>query len=145
MTTCEYLSQAHRLDQQIDAKIAQVASLNDLATKCTATLSGMPHSPNRGTSSMADTICKIVDLQEDINRDIDRLVDLKREIVEVIKAVEDIEFRVLLEKRYLCFHTWEQIAVDMGYTGKWVRQLHERALDAAETIIKNLKISETVP
>ena len=32
MTAKEYLNQAHRLDQRIDAKIAQVASLNELAT-----------------------------------------------------------------------------------------------------------------
>ena len=100
MTAKEYLSQAHRLDQRIDAKIAQVASLNDLATKCTATLTGMPRNPNNGGSTMADAVCKIIDLQEEINRDIDRLVDLKREIVEVIKAVEDTEYQILLEKRY---------------------------------------------
>lgn len=87
MTAKEYLSQAHHLDQRIDAKIAQVASLNELATKCTATLTGMPRNPNRGGSTMADAVCKIIDLQEEINRDIDRLVDLKREIVEVIKSV----------------------------------------------------------
>ena len=94
---------------------------------------------------MADTIVKIIDLQHDINQDIDRLVDLKREIADVITAVEDIELRVLLEKRYLCFHTWEQIAVDMGYSGKWVRQLHDRALEATEIIIKNIKNLETLP
>ena len=33
MTAKEYLSQAYRLDQRIDSKIEQVASLNDLATK----------------------------------------------------------------------------------------------------------------
>ncbi len=42
MTAKEYLSQTYRLDQRIDAKIAQVALLNELATKCTATLTGMP-------------------------------------------------------------------------------------------------------
>ena len=47
MTAKEYLSQAYRLDQRIDSKIEQVASLNDLATKCTTTISGMPHNPSR--------------------------------------------------------------------------------------------------
>ena len=81
MTAKEYLQQARFLDQRIDSKIAQVASLNDLATKCSATLTGMPRNPNRGGSTMADAVCKIVDLQAEINRDIDRLVDLKREIM----------------------------------------------------------------
>ena len=140
MTAKEYLSQAHRLDQRIDAKIAQVASLNDLATKCSATLTGMPRSPNHGTSTMADAVCKIIDLQDEINRDIDRLVDLKREIVSVIKSVEDTEYQILLEKRYLCFHTWEQIAVDMHYSGKWVQKLHDRALDVVATIMKEKSV-----
>ena len=129
MTALEYLSQAHRLDQRIDAKIAQVATLNELATKCTSTLTGMPRNPNRGTSTMADAVAKIVDLQAEINRDIDRLVDLKREMVAVIKAVENIEYQTLLEKRYLCYQTWEQIAVDMGYSVRQLYRLHDEALE----------------
>lgn len=64
MTAKEYLSQAHHLDQRIDAKIAQVASLNELATKCTATLTGMPRNPNRGGSTMADAVCKSLTCRE---------------------------------------------------------------------------------
>ena len=143
MTAKEYLSQAHRLDQRIDAKIAQVASLNELATKCTATLTGMPRNPNHGGSTMADAVCKIIDLQEEINRDIDRLVDLKREIVDVIKSVDNTEYQILLEKRYLCFHTWEQIAVDMHYSGKWIQKLHDRALDVVADILKAKSVHDS--
>lgn len=132
MTAKEYISQAYRLDQRIDSKIAQVASLNDLATKCTATLTGMPRNPNRGGSTMADAVCKIVDLQEEINWDIDRLVDLKREIVAVIKAVENPEYQVMLEKRYLSFQTWEQIAVDMNYSIQHIYRLREKAYAAVQ-------------
>ena len=44
MTAKEYLGQAYRLDQRIDAKLEQVANLRALATKATArmnVLSGM--------------------------------------------------------------------------------------------------------
>ena len=77
---------------------------------------------------MADAIAKIIDLQAEINNDIDRLVDLKREIVTVIKAVGNTEYQTLLEKRYLCFLTWEQIAVDMGYNVRHLYRIHEEAL-----------------
>lgn len=129
MTAKEYLSQAYRLDQRINSKIEQVASLNDLATKCTSTLTGMPRNPNRASSTMADAVGKIIDLQNEINRDIDHLVNLKREIVTVIKAIENPEYQTLLEKRYLCFLTWEKIAVDMGYDLRWLYRIHKRALD----------------
>lgn len=129
MTAKEYLSQAYRLDQRINSKIEQVASLNDLATKCTSTLTGMPRNSNRASSTMADAVGKIIDLQNEINRDIDHLVDLKREIVTVIKAIENPEYQTLLEKRYLCFLTWEKIAVDMGYDLRWLYRIHKRALE----------------
>ena len=132
MTAKEYLGQARFLDMRINSKIQQVASLNELATRCTATISDMPKSPNRGGSRMADAVIKIIDLQEEINRDINKLVELKREIMGVIKAVPNVEYQTVLEKRYLCFITWEQIAVDMNYTIRWVYKLHGRSLQILE-------------
>lgn len=141
MTAVEYLSQAYHLDIRINSKIDQVASLNDLAHKATAIISGMPHSPNRGKSTMADTIDKIIDLQEEINRDVDRLVDLKAEIVSVIKAVENTEYQALLEKRYLFFMTWESISSEMNYGLRWTHIMHNRALDAVNAVLKKKGIA----
>ena len=130
MTARDYLSQAYRLDQRINSKLEQVESLNELATKVSSTLTGMPKNPNRASSTMADTVTKIIALQAEINNDIDRLVDLKREMVAVIKAVANTERQTLLELRYLCFKTWEQIAVEMNYTVRNVHLLHKEALKA---------------
>lgn len=77
---------------------------------------------------MQDIINKIVDLENEINADIDRLVDLKRDIVLTIKGVSLPEHQTLLELRYLCFKTWEQIAVDMQYSLMHIHRLHEKAL-----------------
>lgn len=137
MTAKEYLQQARFLDARINSKIQQVSSLNDLALKCTATISDMPKSPNRGGSNMADTICKIVDLQEEINSDIEKLVDLKREIMGVIKSVPNVEYQTLLEKRYLCFITWEQIAVDLNYSIQHIYRMHDLALKEIDSILNS--------
>lgn len=128
MTAKEYLSQARYLDLRINSKIQQVASLNDLATKATSALTGMPRNPNHATSTMEEAIAKIIDLQSEINSDIDRLVDLKQEITATIKAVDNNEYQTILEKRYLCFLSWEKIAVDMGYSIRNVQILHGKAL-----------------
>ena len=134
MTVKEYLSQAKFLDQRINSKIQQVAALNDLATKATSTLTGMPRNPNHATSSMEEAITKIIDLQAEINRDIDTLVDLKRDLSATIKAVDNTEYQTVLEKRYLCFLSWEQIAVDMGYDLRWLYRIHGKALEEVKTI-----------
>ena len=128
MNAKEYLTQAYRIDQRINSKLEQVRSLNALATKCTSTLTGIPRSPNAATSTMADAVAKIVGLQAEINLDINMLVDLKREIVSVIKAIDNPEYQTLLEKRYLCFMSWERIAADMGYSLDNLFKLHKKAL-----------------
>lgn len=137
MTAKEYLGQARFLDMRINSKIQQVASLNELATKCTTTISDMPKNPNRGDSRMADSVIKIIDLQDEINSDINKLVELKREIMGVIKAVPNMEYQTLLEKRYLCFITWEQIAVDMNYSMQYTFRIHERALKEIDQLLQS--------
>jgi len=129
MTAKEYLGQAYRLDQRINSKLEQVMSLRDLATKATSTLSDVAPSGTRNVHRMEDIIVKIIDLENEINRDIDNLVDLKREMVSVIKAVSNTELQTLLELRYLCFKTWEQIAVIMGYDLRYIHKLHNRAVE----------------
>lgn len=128
MTAKEYLGQAYRLDQRINSKLEQVLSLRDLTTKATATMSDMPGSGSRNVYKMQDIIGKIIDLENEINADIDQLVDLKREMVALIKSVENPEYQTLLELRYLCFKTWEQIAVIMQYSTRNIYKLHETAL-----------------
>ena len=128
MNAKDYLLQARYLDERITSKTQQIASLNDLATRCTSTFSDMPRNPNHGGSRLEDCIIKIIDLEDSLKKDIEKLVDLKREIMGVIKAVPNVEYQTLLEKRYLCFITWEQIAVDMNYSMQHIHRMHSSAL-----------------
>jgi len=132
MTTKTYLSQARYLDMRIKSKLQQIDDLNALATSCTAVMSGMPHNPSPSTSRMADAIAKIVDLEDEIRCDMTELIDLKKTITGVIKAVANPELQTILEKRYLCYLSWEKIAVDMGYELRYVHKLHNRALEECE-------------
>lgn len=126
MTAKEYLSQAYRLDQRINSKLEQIRTLNELATKTTSTISDMP--------KMADAVAKIADLKNQIAEDTDRLVDIKVRIAHAIKAVDNTDLQLLLELRYLCYHTWEQIAIEMNCTVRNVQILHGKALERIKFI-----------
>ena len=128
MNAKEYLSQARWLDMRINSKLAQVESLHSLATKATSTLSDVPPSGTRNVHRMEDIICKIITLEDEINADIDRLVDLKRDITACIMTVQDMEYQSLLEKRYLCLMTWEQIAAETGCSVRNIHMMHGEAL-----------------
>ena len=64
--------------------------------------------------------------------DIDRLVDLKRDIMQVVKTVDDPELQTLLELRYLCFKDWQDIAYSMHCTESNVFKVHSKALQAVK-------------
>ena len=128
MTAKEYLNQAYRLDQRIRSKQEQISALNDLATSCSASMTGMPRNPNKGGSRMADAVCKIIDLENEIAADMEKLVQLKAEIIATIKAVDCIEYRLILEKRYISGKSWPEIAVDLGYKMRHLYKLHDEAL-----------------
>lgn len=134
LTAKEYLSQAYRIDQRITSKISQVQSLRELAAKATTTLSDIPRSSSPNHHRMEDFITKALDLESEINADLQHLIDLKHEVVTIIKCVESPELQTLLELRYLCFRTWEQIAVELYYDIRHVHRLHGRALNEVETI-----------
>lgn len=136
MTAKEYLSQAYKIDNDINSKLEQVALLRDLATKATTTISDMPGSPNRNIHKMENAIVKIVDLEDEINSDINELVSLKANITHMIKRVTNRQERTILEKRYLCFDTWEQISVDMNYSIQHTFRLHDKALREIDEFLK---------
>lgn len=135
MTVKEYLSQAYRIDQRINSKLEQVCSLRTLATKATSTISDTPPSGSRNVKTMESIVVKIVDLENELNEDIDTLVDLNREIVGIIKKIDNPEFQTLLELRYLCFHSWERVAVEMGYDLRYIHKLHHKALAKCSAFI----------
>lgn len=136
MTAKEYLGQAYRIDQRINSKIEQVSSLRALATKATSTLSDTPPSGTRNVHRMEDIIVKIIDMENEINSDIDRLVDLKQEIIKTINSVNNPEQQTLLELRYLRFRSWEEISVEMDYSIQQIYRIRDKAF---EKINKNFK------
>ena len=136
MIAKEYLSQARTLDMRIKSKLQQIESLNELATSCTITYSDMPRNPNHGGSKVERAVLKIIELQESLKKDVEDLVELKEQIMATIQSVADVELQTLLEKRYLCFLSWEKIAVEMHYSIQHIYRMHDTALSCVSTIMR---------
>ena len=132
MTARDYLSQARVLDQAINARLERIARLRALVSGRAARTDGMPRGGTGSAGSTffdwTDTVVKIDEMECALDKDIDRLIDLKREIAEVIAAVPDTRYRTLLEYRYLCGWSWARIARAMHYGEDWVRHAHGWAL-----------------
>lgn len=132
MDVKEFFQQIRHIDSQINGKMEQLDRLKALATKVTSAMSeagARTSGPSRGIENIID---KIIALQEELNADIDRYVDLKRAANGIIGRIENEKYRRVLESRYLLSKTWETIADEMGMTRQGVLKLHGRALQEAE-------------
>ena len=128
MTAKEYLSQAFIVDVDINTKLDQLDRLNALATKATTTFSEVPFTGTPDPHRREDIIVKIIDLEDRIKEEMRRLVDLKSDIMTAIAKIEEPEQRIVLEKRYLEFKKWEDIAVEMNRSLRSIYRLHGQAL-----------------
>ena len=142
MTAKEYLGQAYRLDQRINSKLQQVDSLRSLTQKITASYDGEVVSHTRNVTSLQDTIIRLMEAEEELNRQIDELVDLKMDIARLIDQVHNESFRLILEKRYLCFLQWDQIAAEMHYSRRWVLNKHDRAVEVVDKLMAERETQE---
>ena len=122
MNIKDYFESAYRIDHRINSKFEQLASYNALATRATSTLSGLPGGGTKNVHRMENIIIKISDLENEISGQIEELVELKTDITHLIEKLEKPEYRLVLELRYLCMKSWEQIINRSITTGLLMRQ-----------------------
>ena len=135
MNAKTYLSRAYCIELQVQSKQEQIEALKSLACRVTAGAGREPVKKTRNVTAMQDTVVRILEAEEDLNRRIDDLVAMKLEIAETIDRVEDVTLRLILEKRYLAFLSWGQIAMDLHYSGRWLLKKHLAALAAVQQIL----------
>lgn len=137
MTVKEFLNRARYLDKEIDAKIDHLERIDSMVNRVTPVLSDMPADPCRNNNKREKLLVKMIDLKWEINEEIDKLVDTKREIVKFISQIDNNSYRLLLELRYVNLCTWEKIASVMDITERSVYRIHGAALLAADEIFRN--------
>lgn len=138
MNIKEYFENAYRIDHRINSKFEQLASYNALATRASSTLSGLPGGGTKNVHRMENIIIKIADLEKEICEQIEELVVIKTNITHMIEKLDKPEQRLVLELRYLCMKSWEQISVELGYNNRHVRRMRDEAVCELEKIMKRL-------
>ena len=142
MNADEFLSQAYRIDQQIQSKVAQLDRLRACASG-TGLRYGDVKVQTSGLDSMVENaVLKIMEEERAINEEIDRLVETKREIREVISRVEDVTCRLLLEKRSLLFQTWMEICADLNMSLRWAQTRYREAVGMVQGILDEMWTEE---
>ena len=134
-----YLLQVRNLNRKIQLKKQQ---LNELNLQKFSIGSQDCSSPSVKSSPSGDAIprmiAKITDLQEEINADVDRLIDLKAEIMHKIDLIQDANQQSVLYDRYLQMKTIQQIADESFCCTRTVKRLHKAALQSLGGILDSI-------
>ena len=139
MTVKEFLNRARYLDKEIDAKIDHLERIDSMVNRVKPVLSDMPADPCRDNRKREKLLVKMIDLKWEVNEEIDKLVDTKREIMQLIEKVPKKEYKLLLEMRYVNLYTWEKIAEQLEVAVRHVYRMHGAALLEADKVWKSIE------
>lgn len=139
MTAKEYLQQLERADVIIEQKMKEQADLEELS-KCVRAIDygkDRVSSSGTGDAPFVNLALKIVMLEQEINAEIDKYVDLKRKITGEIQSLQDPQFIKVLFKRYVEYKGFDKIAVELECSERNVYTIHGQALkDFTEKVLK---------
>ena len=83
---------------------------------------------------MADAVARYVDIESEINAEIDKLADVRREIVLTIEALPVDEYDMLYQVYVNCKEL-QDVATDMDKSYSWATTIHGRALAHLQKIL----------
>lgn len=134
----KYLQQIRLYDSHINTKLEDLHQLKEMVTKITPTLKDDVVSGGGNQDKLGDAVTKIVDLEEEVNRDIDRYVNAKQKISNTLEKISDPDQLQVLHKRYVQYKTWEQIACEMNMSYRNVCYIHGKGLQSVNQILKGM-------
>ena len=124
MNAKEYLSQAGKIQKRIECLSEQLRFMREAAENVSSVISDMPRSPNRNIHRTENAVIRIVDLEDKLKTELDKLAMVN----ELISRLSDPEEQEVLIKRYLNGQRWDEIVSDIDLSSRKVYQIHESAL-----------------
>ena len=124
----DYFAQIRKTDRLIKRLTDTVFTLRSSLTSQSYELNPDKVQTSGPKNTLEETVAKIVDLEADINRRIDELVDMKQEAFNMINRIPDLDQQNILIGRYIQLKKWEDIALELNFSIQWVYELHGKGL-----------------
>lgn len=134
LTAKQYLDQLKVIDTKINQKMEELADLMTTATNNGAIDYSKDRVQTSPQNAQENRICKYVDLDAEINREIDEFVDIKHRVTKEIQELNVDYYIKILFKVYVQYKTVKDTANEIGLSYQYVRDLHKKALKAFEEL-----------
>lgn len=130
-----YLERVEMIDSIINNKLIEQRQWKDLALGITANMGGERVQSSGSKSKMADALNKCIDMEAEIDRMVDKLIDMKREAVAILEKMDNPYCYRLLHARYIQYIPLKDIADKWGTEYTNITSAHGRALAQVQRIM----------
>ncbi len=143
MKAKDYLLQVSKIDKLIANKLIEKEQWLIIAQGTSGTAEGERVQSSGNQQKMADSVCKMIEIDEEINKYIDKLIDIKQDVIHTIEQLQPIEYDIL-HIVYIQFKDFNDVATKYNKSIKWVNRIHGRALANVQKVIDKMSLDVRV-
>ncbi len=145
MTAKEYLFKMQRLQFIIKQKQERIKEMRESVSTVRAVRFDLEKVQGGGhTDKIGEAVAKIVDLEKEVENDIINLMYRQHEIIGQIHKLDNLNYMMLLFKRYYEGKDFKIIAHEMNLAYDYIKCLHKPALKAFEIANREFLQKESI-
>lgn len=134
MTAKEFLLQIKKLDKLIENKLVEIQQWKDIAANSTTNMTGEKVDTMPNPRRTEDAICKYLDLEAEAQKDFERFIKAKNDVISVIEQLNATEYD-FLHKVYVQDFTLQDVAIKYDMSYSWATTTHGIALKHVQKIL----------
>lgn len=128
----KWLNRANELDKKIQSKSEIVFQLRQQLNK----ISSFEPPITDGKNKVQEMMQKISDKCLQISADIKTQLDIRFEIIDLIKTIDNDNQQLVLEQRYVLGKSWREIEKFLNYGHTQISKFHSQGLLKIEKLLK---------
>lgn len=138
MKAQDFLRQLKKIDCLITNKQIEKEQWQAMSMGISARVGGERVQSSGSQQKMADAVGRYIDLEKEIDRTVDTLIDTRKDVISVIEQLIPIEYDIL-HKRYVQYMELFEIADMYGKSLSWASTVHGRGLKHVQDILDSRK------
>lgn len=131
-----YLREVRHLHLYTQLLCARAEKYREMAMQATGRADAIRVSGTPDHSKVEKYILELWEAHEELQQRISDMLKEARKAEKLIARLEDERYHAVLQLRYLCGCTWEEISQQLRFTPRWVHKLHGEALSELEKIAR---------
>ena len=125
----EKLKGAMYAQRTLEGEVDKLQELRNLAQKVTPAYSQSPGGGSGNAQKLEISVAKIIEQEKIIAECCNELCAQLAEVRALVALLPMGPMRLVMQRRYLNYQKWEQIAAELHYSWQNVHRLHSKALD----------------